>query len=278
MHKLNYGPVLWLCIKYLTTLCFFSTILLTSPSKTMYKFPTGWNKKEVLWFENKEIRICSAGTTSGLGWVCGSVVESAWECAGREWPSRSLDKDTPLQLICTLRCCLKRDIWKTADCCDKAGYDSSVSLLPFSTPLLQSLQLTQCLLVLSFYVSSVFFFYSFYHYSPPSTCSTSFYGDGCPRHPCSVSQMSHNRSWNINSAVDMAEKLRWWWGCGGVNASVLLSLKMQWVLLYWIPWHKVYFWRVSKPSDKRSKKVPLNKYCFLCFIRPKCTSIMFMAE
>lgn len=61
--------------------------------------------------------------------MCGCIVEFACrECAGCEWPSRSLDKDTLLQLICTLCCCLKRDIWKTAHRCDKGGYDSSFSL------------------------------------------------------------------------------------------------------------------------------------------------------
>lgn len=61
--------------------------------------------------------------------MCAGTVEFACrECAGCEWPSRRLDKDTPLQLICTLCCRLKRDIWKTADCCDKRGYDSSFSL------------------------------------------------------------------------------------------------------------------------------------------------------
>lgn len=41
---------------------------------------------------------------------------------------------------------------------------------------------------------------------PPSTLPSSSPGDSCPRHLCSVSQMSHNRNRNINLAVDTAEK------------------------------------------------------------------------
>lgn len=138
--------------------------------------------------------ICSAAETSGLGRACGSAVELACrECAGSEWPSRSLDKDTPLELICTLRRRLKRDVWKTACRCDKGGYDSCLSLaflssfasiLPAHSVSLSSLCLP----------SSSSVFSSFYLFFPPSTRSASSPGDGCPRHLCSVSQMSRNRN------------------------------------------------------------------------------------
>lgn len=98
-----------------------------------------------------------------------------------------------------------------------------LSLFPSFPPLLQSLQLTQCLLVLSlclfqhspsfffpFLFSFCFFLCFFYLPIRSSALPISSTGDDCPRHLCSVSQMSHNRTWNTNLAVDMAEK--WWWG------------------------------------------------------------------
>lgn len=51
--------------------------------------------------------------------------------------------------------------------------------------------------------------------------------DGCWWHLCSVSQMSHNRNWNINLTVNMSEK---WWG-GGKGLPVLLFSKVLWALL-----------------------------------------------
>lgn len=129
-------------------------------AKIMAKFPIAFwverIKKEILWFKNKEMSICSAGETSGPGWVHGGVVEFACrECAGCEWPCRSPDKDTPLQLICTLWRCLKRDIWETADRCDKGGYDSSLCLAFLSS--FASIPPACCLSVSSLCVS----------YSPP---------------------------------------------------------------------------------------------------------------
>lgn len=79
---------------------------------------------------------------------------------------------------------------------------------------LKSPQLTHCLHpppLLSLLLGAFFFLFPLPHiFFPPSTCSASLPTDGCPRHLCSVSQMSYNRNWNINLAVDMAEK--WWWG------------------------------------------------------------------
>lgn len=138
--------------------------------------------------------------------MCSCMVEFACrECAGCEWPSRSLDKDTLLQLICTLCCCLKRDIWKTADCCDKGGYDSSFSL-PFlpsfaSIPPAHSVSLSSFSVSLSTFSLLVFFLFSFLFVfffassiSLSSALPISSAGDDCPRHLCSVSQMSHNRT------------------------------------------------------------------------------------
>lgn len=136
----------------------------------------------------------------------GMVEFACRECAGCEWPSRSLDKDTLLQLICTLCCYLKRDIWKTADCCDKGGYDSSFSL-PFlpsfaSISPAHSVSLSSFSVSLStfsflffpFLFSFCFFLCSFYLPIRSSALPISSAGDDCPRHLCSVSQMSHNRT------------------------------------------------------------------------------------
>lgn len=83
------------------TLCLLLlVILLTSFSKKSWQhFPQHTSlermKNKILWFKTKETSICSAGETSGLGWVCGGAVEFACgECAGCEWPSRGPDKDT----------------------------------------------------------------------------------------------------------------------------------------------------------------------------------------
>lgn len=94
------------------------------------KFPISHSleriKKKSFGSKTRKRLFVMLGRLQGL---VGCVVEFACrECAGCEWPSRSLDKDTPLQLICTLWRRLKRDIWKTADRCDKGGYDSSFSL------------------------------------------------------------------------------------------------------------------------------------------------------
>lgn len=96
--------------------------------------------------------------------MCSCMVEFACrECAGCEWPSRSLDKDTLLQLICTLCCYLKRDIWKTADCCDKGGYDSSFSL-PF-LPSFASISPAHSVSLSSFSVSLSTFSFLFFPFS-----------------------------------------------------------------------------------------------------------------
>lgn len=117
--------------------------------------------------------------------------------------------------MCTLWCLVKRGIWKTADRCDKGEYDSSFSLSSFaSIPPAHSLSAPS--LCLFQHPSSSVFFFLLCIFFPPSTCSAFLPSDGCPWHLCSVSQMSHNRNWNINLAVDMAEK---WWGGGKVRLS-----------------------------------------------------------
>lgn len=78
--------------------------------------------------------------------VCGGNMVEHQVCVQDEnSPGRSRRKHTPLQLICTLLHCLKRDIWKTADRCDKGGYDSS----SFSSFASIPPPLSYCLLVLS---------------------------------------------------------------------------------------------------------------------------------
>lgn len=142
------------------------------------------------------------------------LLESVVGCSPRLRQVNGLDKDSQLQLICTLCCRLKRDMGKTEDSCDKGRYDSfSVSLCPFPPHCLWAPAL--------FHRPPPLFFNSFFSSFLPPTCSASSPGDGCPQHLCSVSQMSHNRKWNINLAVDMTEK---WWG-GFRGASICLSSK-----------------------------------------------------
>lgn len=134
--------------------------------------------------------------------MCGSVVEFACrECAGCEWPSRSLDKDTPLHLICTLWCRLKRDIWKTADRCDKGGYDSYFALAFLSSfatiPPAHSLSVSSYSVSLSTLL--LLCFCSFHLFFLPPTRSIFSPGDGCPRHLCSVSQMSQKLKYPLGS-------------------------------------------------------------------------------
>lgn len=99
------------------------------------------------------------------------------------------------------------------------------------------------------------FFCSFYLFFPPFILPSSSPGDSCPRHLCSVSQMSHNRNWNINLAVDTAEK---WWG-REERASVLLSSKVLWTLpssgLFGSWWSDD-----SKLASEKGNSAPLTNY------------------
>lgn len=121
--------------------------------------------------------------------------------------------------VCTRRCLLKRDIWKTSDCSDKV----SMTVL-FCYPFLQSFLPTNCLLPLFVSLNTPPPSLIFALYFPSFLHLPGLPNDGCWWHLCSVSQMSRSTNWNINLAVNMAEK---WWG-GGRGVSVLLSAKVPW--------------------------------------------------
>lgn len=189
------------------------------------------------------------------------------ECAGCEWPSRSLDKDTLLQLICTLCCYLKRDIWKTADCCDKGGYDSSFSL-PF-LPSFASISPAHSVSLSSFSVSLstfsflffplfsflfVFFFASsispFVHPPSPSPLLVmTVPGTSVQSAKCHITEPeipTWQSIWQRNDGE-------------GEGASVLLSPKVSAGL-----WHPVYWWQQTRSRKDQNESI-LIMFCFLCF-------------
>lgn len=132
-------------------------------------------------------------------------------------------------------------------------------LLPSFPPLPR---LALCLLVLCpclFQHPSSSVFCSFYLFFPPSARYASSPGDGCPRHLCSVSQMSHNRNWNINLAVDMAEK---WWG-GGRCACLVVLKGAESITKYWTLQHLVKWWQPSSWGKGRIKPLwPITAVLF----------------
>lgn len=139
----------------------------------------------------------------------------------------------------------------------------------------QSLQLTRRLLVLHLcpfqhFPSSVFC--SFYLRSPP-TAPLLPPVDGCPRHLCSVSQMSHNRTWNINLAVDTAEK---WWG----GVKVFLSCCPQRCgERYWTPclFARISQWNVT--ATGRRWFVLNSSHCWInngCSLSVHCSLLLPM--
>lgn len=150
------------------------------------------------------------------------VASACREWAGCEWPSGSLDKDTPLQLICTLRCRrrLKRDIWKTADHCDKGGYDSSFSLAFLSSfasiPPAHSVSVSSLRL---FQHPSSSVFHSFYlSFLPPPALP-----------PLLVMAVLHTSVQSAKCHITETEISTWNDG-EGEGAPVLLSSKVLWAL------------------------------------------------
>lgn len=125
------------CAKMYSTAANF-LFLLTSCSTTreLYPQPTTCEvffppPQDILWFYKKKMCFFAMpALLQGLVGECGEVWFTCRDFAGCEWRSGSSDKGTPFELICTLWRLVKRDIWKTADRCDKGEYDSSLPSVP----------------------------------------------------------------------------------------------------------------------------------------------------